>query len=189
MTVNKPISLEPLYAKEAKVKYGFAKELLKLAAKNPSSLYLNTNEIGTLLQSDNNTIVWTAIDILGYLSSVDVENKIDKYIPQLVYFLHSGKLIISGHAMFSLSCIAKNKQQYKELIFNEIICINNNEYESFDCKNIAIEKAIYFFSKFKTEAKEDADILSFIHLAAQNSRKETSKKATQLLKQLENLES
>jgi hypothetical protein len=188
MIVNKPISLEPLYAKEAKVKYGFAKELLKLAAKKPNSLYLNTNEIGALLQSENNTIVWAAIDILGYLSLVDTENKIDKYIPQLVYFLHSGKLTVSAQSMFALSCIAKNKPQYKELIFNEIICINNNEYESFDCKNIAIGKAIDFFSKFKMEAKEDADILNFIQFATQNARKETSKKAQQLVKQIDKLE-
>jgi len=93
------MDFDKLDSRDPKVKYGFTKALLKTGAETPGLLYDHFDQWTRMLNSDNNIFRWTAIDIIGYLSSVDKEDKTDKLINNLLAFLHCGNLITCNHAI------------------------------------------------------------------------------------------
>jgi hypothetical protein len=174
--------LEKLNSKDPKVKYGFAKELLKTGAGNPKQLYGDFGYWVMLMSSDNNVLKWTAIDIIGYLSAVDDENRIGGILPELLKFLHGGALISCNHSIFSLGLIAQNKPEFKQMIFNELIAITGDRFDTDECKDIAMGKVIEALKPFARDIGNDKDIIGFIGSSARSERASTRKKAERLLK-------
>ena len=115
------IDLNKLHSKDPKIKYGFVKELLKMGKETPELLYGYMNDWRKLLKSENNILKWTAIDIIGYISAVDKDNKVNARIKDLLVFLHGGNLITCNHAIFALGLIAQNKPQYQKKIIKEFL--------------------------------------------------------------------
>ena len=101
--------LDKLNSQNSKIKYGFAKELLKIGSEKPEQLYEHFDYWAELMTSDNNILKWTAIDIMGYLSAVDKDNRIDSLMTDLIKLLHGGVLITCNHSIFALGLIAQNK--------------------------------------------------------------------------------
>lgn len=176
--------LDKLNSKDPKIKYGFAKELLKIASEKPEQLYEHFDYWAELMTSDNNILKWTAIDIIGYLSAVDKDNRIDCLMPDLFNFLHGGVLITCNHSIFALGLIAQNKPNFKEKIINELIAISQDKFETNECKNIATGKVIEAFKPFTSDIKNNKTVMAFIENATKSERNSTKKKAEQLLKKI-----
>jgi hypothetical protein len=181
------LDFDQLYSKDPRVKYGFTKELLNIAANNPELLYNHFEHFQKMLNSDNNIIKWTAIDIIGYLSVVDVDNKTDNKISDLIILLHGGKLITCNHAIFALGLIAQNKKKHRIRILKELIEVSNDTFETGECKNIATGKVLDVFKSFPGEVSNDKAAIEFIVNATNNLRNSTKKKATQILLKLEEI--
>ncbi|MDR2038836.1 MAG: hypothetical protein LBQ60_13010 [Bacteroidales bacterium] len=179
--------LEKLASKDPKVKYGFAKELLHTAIEDPVSLYPYFNYWTTLVSGTNNILKWTAIDIIGYLSAVDTDDKTDEIIDLFIGILHCGALISCNHVIFSLGLIAKNKEKHRKKIFDEFFLIPEDIFETEECKNIATGKVLEAIKPFLEELKNEEAAVTFIGNAAGSSRNSTRKKAEQLLQQLEKI--
>jgi hypothetical protein len=142
--------LDKLNAKDPKLKYGFAKELLKIALEKPEQLYPHLDVWTNLMTGDNSILKWTAIDIIGYLSAVDSENRVEALIPDLIKHLHGSVLITANHAIFALGLIAQHKPAFKEKIISELKAISHDQFQTEECKKIATGKVIFnlhFFSK------------------------------------------
>ena len=169
------------------MKYGFAKELLKKGAESPEHLYDYFEQWTQMLKDENNILRWTAIDIIGYLSSVDESNKTEQSIPDLIQLLHSGHLITCNHAIFALGLIAQNKPKHRKKILTELVAISNDEFESEECKNIATGKVIESFNFFLDDIKDDKPVINFIRAATRNSRNATKQKAERLISKIEKL--
>jgi hypothetical protein len=180
----KTLDLDKLRSKDPRIKYGFAKELLKIGSNNPELLYSHLDYWIKIMGSDNNILKWTAIDIIGYISAIDQENKTDKLINNLFLFLHGGRLITCNHAIFSLGLIAKNKPVHRTAIINELIAVSKDTFETEECKNIAIGKVLLALTDFLNDIKNSMEAMEFIMLAKKSTRKATSKKAEVLLKKL-----
>lgn len=181
------LDFDRLSSNDPGIKYGFTKELLNIAANNPESLYAHFEHFPKMLKSDNYIIKWTAIDIIGYLSAVDVDNKTDNKINDLIGFLHGGKLITCNHAIFALGLIAKSKKKYRRKILRELIGISDDTFETDECKNIATGKVLDVFKSFPDEVKNDKAAVEFIFKATNNLRNATKKKATLILLKLEKI--
>lgn len=177
--------LDKLNSKNPKIKYGFAKELLKIGSQNPKQLYQHFDYFAELLTSDNNILKWTAVDLIGYLSVVDKDNKVDSLMPDLIKFLHGGVLITCNHSIFALGLIAQNKPNFKEKIINELITISNDKFETEECKNIATGKVLEAIKPFVADIKNNKAVLIFVENATKSERNSTKKKAEQLLKKIE----
>ncbi|MBK7245184.1 MAG: hypothetical protein IPH98_15265 [Saprospiraceae bacterium] len=158
-----------LKSTDPKIKYGFARELLKIGAESPQQLYTHFDFLLTLLDEKNNILNWTGIDLMGYLSSVDQENKIDGCIQSLIKLLHGGHLITCNHSTFALGLIAQNKPQFKNQIFKELLLVDQDIFDTNECKN-------------NKEARE------FINRATENSRNATKKKAILLLNKINKIQ-
>ncbi|HOD62113.1 MAG TPA: hypothetical protein PKG96_08440 [Bacilli bacterium] len=174
--------LDKLNSQNPKIKYGFAKDLVKIGSEKPELLYEYFDYWAELLSSDNSILKWTAIDIIGYLSAVDRENKIDGLMADLIKMLHSGVLITCNHAIFALGLIYQNKPNLKDLIIRELILIPHDKFETDECKNIAIGKILETIKPFVSDLRENQSVVSFIENATKSERNSTKKKAEQLLK-------
>lgn len=176
------LKFNKLHASEPKVKYGFTKELLKMGAEQPQLLYHDFDLLIPLLKEENNILKWTGIDLMGYLSAVDAENKTDKQVRQLIQHLHSGQLITCNHAIFALGLIAQNKKAHRKKIIKELLLVEKDDFETSECRNIAIGKVLEVFKQMIPDIILDKEVIDFIRRATRNSRKATMKKGIQLIK-------
>jgi len=177
----KALDLEQLHSKDPKIKYGFAKELLRMGAQSPEKLYNYLDYWVNLLQSENQILKWTAIDILGYLSAVDKKNRVDAVIEDLIDFLHAGHLITCNHAIFALGLIAQNKPSHLARILGELLTIRDDKFDSEDCKDIATGKVLEALKKFPAGIMDNHEVMTFIKQAQDCSWSATKKKADKLL--------
>jgi len=182
--VNNKLELEKLNSTNPKIKYGFVKELLKTGAEKPGLLYEHFDYLIKLLDDKNNILKWTAIDIIGYLSSVDKENKVEKKIPKLLKLLHGGRLITSAHAIFALGLISQNKEKQKARIIKELISVSYDKFETTECKNIITGKVLDVLKLFPSDIKKNKTAVDFIKKALKNKRNATKKRAEKLLKKI-----
>ncbi len=178
------IDIASLHSADPKVKYAFAKELLQVVVSQPEQLHPQISEIAGLLNNKNNILQWTGIDLIGYLSAVDIENKMGDLIPVLKRKFREGKLITTNHTIFALSLIALHQPQYKNDILKELLKIDSIQFENAECTNMATGKIVDALVQFVPDIKKNKKIETFIEQASINPRSSTQKKARMLLKKL-----
>ncbi|HLF34137.1 MAG TPA: hypothetical protein VI583_07865 [Cyclobacteriaceae bacterium] len=178
------IQLDKLYSADPKIKYGFVRELLKIGAKDPTRYYSQLDRIELLLNNPNNILKWTGIDMIGYISAVDRDHKIEKEIPVLVNLLHSGQLITCNHAVFALGLIAGNKPEKRKTILKELLLIRKDSFKTNECREIATGKVLDALIPFLPELKKSKPAIEFIRQASGSPRNSTRKRAERLLKML-----
>ncbi len=183
-TVTKK-DLSDLSSDNAKIKYRRAKSLVAIARANPKQLYPHLNFFVNLLNSENNILKWTAVDIVGYLSGVAAGNHLDELLDILVRFLHAGKLITANHAIAALSHIALVKPEYQSKITRELLEVEHCNYDTEECRNIAIGKVIQGISSYFKYTDHNDQALEFVTRHMNNARPATSKKAQRILKGIE----
>jgi len=182
--MEEKINLDDLSSKDPGVKFGCAKKLLSIARNNPSSLYLDIDFFIKILDSGNHILKWTAIDIIGNLSRVDKDNKVDKLIRKMYGYLNSGELITVNHAISALSDIALAKPEYQDDIISELLKVEHYSYPTDECRNIAIGKVILAFGNYSDKLVNNKEVIAFVSRQTKNRRSATAKKAEQLLKKL-----
>ena len=182
--MKEKINLEDLSSKNPKIKYSCIKNLLVVAENNPSSLYPQLDYFVELLGSENQILKWSAIEIIGYLSRVDEEKKVDKLIGKFFGFLNSGELITANHAILALSNIVIAKPRYQDKITDELMKVEHYKYDTDECRNIAIGKVILALQSYIGDLAEKKEIIKFAKRQTKNTRPATRKKAEQLLKKL-----
>lgn len=180
------VNLKDLSSKDPKIKYSCTKRLLDIAKNNPIELYHNFDYFAGILDSDNQILKWTAIDIIGYMSKVDGEKKVDKLMGKLFELLNAGKLITAAHAISALTDIAVAKSEYEGKITEELLKVENYCYDTIECRNIAIGKVILAISRYSEQLKDKA-VIEFLLRQTKNTRNATKKKAEQFLKKLKKL--
>ncbi len=181
--MGRKMNLKDLSSKDPKVKYSCAKSLLNIARDNPIELYPNFDYFVGLLDSDNQILRWTAIDMIGYLSKVDEEKKVDKLMGKLFGLLNAGKLITAAHAISALTDIAVAKPEYQWKITEELLKVENYSYDTVECRNIALGKVILAICRYSEQLKDKA-VIEFLLRQTKNTRNATKKKAEQFLKKL-----
>jgi len=181
--MRRKMNIKDLSSKDPKVKYSCAKSLLDIARDNPIELYPNFDYFAELLDSDNQILKWTAIDIIGHMSKVDGEKKVDKLMGKLFELLNTGKLITAAHAISALTDIAVAKPEYQRKITEELLKVENYIYDTVECRNIALGKVILAISRY-SEQLEDKAVIEFLLRQTKNTRNATKKKAEQFLKKL-----
>jgi len=176
------LDLTDLTSADPKVKYGCARNLLTVAKENPAELYPDFTFYAKLLDSENNILKWTAIDVLGYLAKVDEAKQIDKQLEKLFALLDTGNLITAVHAMTALADIALAKPAFQKRITVELLKVAHYKYATVECSNIANGKVILAFGAYFDKLTEREGVLSFVRRQTKNSRNATKKKAEQFLR-------
>ena len=183
-SVTDKINLADLQSDSAEVKYCCAKNLIAIAKENPGRLYPYMDTFVKLLDGDNNVLKWTAIIIIGNLARVDKEKKVDRLIGRLVGFLNAGKLITANNATMALAGIAIAKPQYQKQITEALLKVEHYDYDTDECRNIAIGKVIEAVGLYPSQVKGKKAVIEFARRQTKNTRNSTKKKAERFLKKL-----
>jgi len=178
----KEIDLADLQSNSAQVKYCCAKNLIAIAKENPARIYPHIDTFVKLLDGDNNVLKWTAIIIIGNLARVDKEKKVDRIIGKLVGFLNAGKLITANNATMALAGIAIAKPRYQKQITEELLKVEHYEYDTDECRNIAIGKVIEAIGLYSSQLKDKKAVIAFTQRQTKNTRNATKKKAERFLR-------
>ncbi len=177
-------NLDNLMSKDVKTKYKEQKNVIIIAESNPKILYSKFNYFVELLSNKNNIMVWTGLIVLGNLAKVDIDNKIDEVIPQIVSKLNAGKMITAGNAMRSLINIAKTKPEIADYLAKEILKSKNYKFDTDECSNIHIGhmfKCIELIWNLLSDNIKKQYIL-LAKKEINNNRSATSKKANLFLR-------
>lgn len=183
--MKKKYDLQNLFSDNPKVKYACSKELIALSKEKPGALYGDFDFFEKLLSTNNQIIKWSAIDIIGNLSKADKEHKVEDALPTLISFLNRGKVITAGHATMALAEIAKNKPKYQERIINEFLKVEHYNFNTKECQNIAVGRAILALKIFPVEVLIKKPVKDFLRRHVLNTRPATAKKAKGLLQVIE----
>ncbi len=175
------INFTDLLSQDPKVKYGCAKNLLAITKENPAEIYPNLDFFVELLDSENKIIKWTAIDIIGNLARVDEAKKIDTLMEKLFGLLNTGNMITANHAIMALSNIALTKPEHRKRITDELLKVEGYNYDTDECRNIAIGTVIRAIGPYFNELKDGEATVEFVRRQTQNSRNATRKKAEKFL--------
>ena len=178
----KEIDLADLQSNSAQVKYCCANNLIAIAKENPARIYPHIDTFVKLLDGDNNVLKWTAIIIIGNLARVDKEKKVDRLIGKLVGFLNAGKLITANNATMALAGIAIAKPQYRKEITEELLKVEHYDYDTDECRNIAMGKVIEAIGSYSSQLKDKKAVIEFARRQTKNTRNATRKKAERFLK-------
>jgi len=176
---NKPLELvfQGLSSGVSRVKFGCSKALLLLSQKRPDLLYGRIERIVELLDSENQILKWNAIAILGNLAAVDTKHQIKSHLKKLFGFLACGELITANNAIAALGKIAYAFPDERRRITAQLLGIEHNKFDTDECRNIAIGKAILAIEVFLDPGKPAKSVFDFVRRQMENPRMATAKKA------------
>ena len=181
-----PELLTEMQSPTKKAKNGAAKALRIVSEKAPELLYPHFDQLARLLGQNDTILKWIGIDVVGNLSFVDREDKIDSGVLRPLYtFLSDRSMITASHAIEGLGKIARNKPRFRNEITRELLKTESIE-RSDECRNILLGRTVLSYSTYfdKIEAKGREDIISFVCRHQSNPRNATRKKAQEFLKKL-----
>lgn len=169
-----------LDAEDPRVKYGFVKVLLEVAAQSPELLYPEYHRWHRLLHGDNEVLRWTAIDIMGKLAAVDRYNLLDAELPDLIGMLHQGHLVTTAHIVKTLESIAHHRPHLRPLVLGELIHVADDQFDNPECREIAIGKVSETLVQFVEHLSHTPEVFAFVQRACSSSRAATAKKGNRL---------
>ncbi len=180
-------NLKDLSSSDPKIKYGSAKQLVATAKEDPGRLRPHIDFFVKLLDSENQILKWTAIDIVGHLIKADKEKRADRLLNRVYGFLSCGKLITAAHAVSALSEIARARPGFRTRITDELMKVEGYEYDTAECRNIAIGHVILALGSFYDNlgVKEKQTAREFVIRQVKNKRRATGKKAEKFFKKID----
>lgn len=178
------LNFEDLSSTDPKVKYGCSRNLIAISESNPVALYPHLKVFVDLLKNENKILKWTGIIVIGNLAKVDSKGKIDYLIAKLIGFLNSGNMITANNTIAALADIGLAKPEYQRLITKELLKVEHYNYDTPECRNIALGKVILTLNKFEEQIKEQKAVTDLARRLTKNTRPATITKAKQFLENI-----
>lgn len=181
------INLQNFFSDKASVKYTCAKQAVILSKEYPEKVYTNFDFFLQFLHGENKILKWNAMQIIGNLSRVDSQNKVDKVIPDIIAYIFDKSMVTAANAVLSLSEIAKNKPAFKDEILQALLKVKKAKYYSKgkispECTNVVIGHVIKSLEKFGSDVYKRNDVRLFLKTQTKNTRLKVKRMAEQLLK-------
>ena len=174
--------LDALSSKKTTVKYKSAKVLRMISEESPEKLYLHFDFFEKLLESENNVLKWTAIDIIANLISMDSSNRFASLFEKFYRLMDEGSLITAGHVIENSAKIIKAKPEYERRITGKLLRLADISLPTEECRSIAAGKVITAFGQYFDESPNKAEMLAFARNNLNSRRPATQKKAQEFLK-------
>ncbi len=97
---------------------------------------------------------------------------------------HNDKLITCNHAIYALGLIAESKPEYKNLIIQKLLKVQDNDFETDECEAIATGKVLDALNPFFDELKDNKSYIDFVKFATKSTRNSTRSKAEEIFKRI-----
>jgi hypothetical protein len=170
--------------KRPRVKFGCSKALLILSEKHPELLSGHIDAIAERLDGNNRILKWNAIAILGNLAASDAGERVRDLADKLCGLMAEGELITANNAIAALGKIARANPGARKRITEKLLAIERQHFETGECRNIAIGKAIMALEMFCDPANAGKPVLDFISRQMGNSRNATAHKAKAFMRSM-----
>jgi hypothetical protein len=169
---------------KSSARFRCSKALLLLSESNPDLLHPRIQDIVNLLESNNQILKWNAIAILGNMASEGCKSVIDGILPRMYAFLSCGELITANHAIAALGKIGRVFPENKKKIIAQLLKIEGYAFDTDECRNIAIGKAILALEELIDFSKANEKEAEFVRRHVDNRRQATAKKAKEFLRRI-----
>jgi hypothetical protein len=173
---------EGLNVDKAAVRYGCEKILRLISETKPSVLYPHIDIFLHLLDSENNILKWGAIQVVGNLATVDSEGKIDRILEKFLSPIRGPVMITAGNTLIGAAKIVCAKPALAGKIVREMLKVEQANYKTPECRNIAIGHAINALDLCWMQIPDKQLVVEFIQRQLNNSRNATKQKAETALK-------
>jgi hypothetical protein len=185
MAVNDDTVLSEVFqgvvSSNKRIKNAAAKTLKIISENEPAKLYSQVSFFTDLMNSDDTILKWIAIDIVGNLSYVDTDDRIDKLLMLRFFELLRDKIMITaGHSIDNIWKIALNKPHLRKEIVAKLLMVNSVKRNQ-ECCNILIGKVISAFSRIYPQLDSGKQVMAFVKRQQRNPRDATRKKAGEFL--------
>jgi hypothetical protein len=169
-----------------RVRYSESKKAIQLSIQSPEQIYPYFDFFKDLLENSNTIFKWTGILVIGNLSKVDKDNRIDKIIPQLIKLATDQRMITANNTIKTLGLIAQSKPQYAKDILNTYLAIEHTDFYikekiSPECRNVALAEVLTSLPNLGTEILKSKKVQEFIKRQLNNPRPSVRKLAEKLL--------
>ena len=182
-----PELISGLQASEAKIKYGSNKVLIIISEKNPAVLYPKLDFFISQLDNENNFLKWGAIEIIANLCRVDSGHHFENIFAKFISPIHGHHMITAANTIKAANKIAGIKHNLAEKIAQEILNVENADYETTECNNIVIGQAITTLNNLFPQLKSKKPVFEFVQRQVKNKRPATRKKAETFIRKNQKL--
>lgn len=177
-----PEVLEGLSSDKPNIKYGCAKILNIISEKEPEILYPKIDFFINLLDNHNKILKWNAILIIANLTAVDTKNKFEEIFDKYFAPISGPVMITAANIVKGASKIALTKPNLTERITRELLRVENANYQTTECRNVALGHTIKSFDQFFDQIKHREPVIKFVRKQLKNTRNATKKKAEEFMK-------
>lgn len=174
--------LAGLTSDKARIKYGCDKVLRIISDRNPEILYPEIELFIELLDSESTFLKWGAIHILANLAAVDSEDRIEQIFDKYFSPVPGPVLITAANVIKGAAIIALAKPELTERITGELLKVGNAQYQTAECRNIALGHTIRAFDCFYPQIKNREPVDGLVSRQLQNTRNATRKAAERFVK-------
>jgi hypothetical protein len=182
-----PELISGLQASEARIKYGSNKVLIIISEKNPAVLYPKLDFFISQLDNENNFLKWGAIEIIANLCRVDSAHHFENIFAKYISPIHGHHMITAANTIKAANKIAGIKHNLAEKIAEEILSVENADYETTECNNIVIGQAITTLNDLFPQLKSKRPVFEFVQRQLKNKRPATRKKAETFIRKNQKL--
>jgi hypothetical protein len=175
--------VEGTMASNKRIKNAAAKSLRIVSEIEPVMLYPRLSFFIKLIDGEDKILKWIGMDIVGNLSFVDKESKIDrKVLNRYLSLLFDEALVTAAHSVDNLGKIAINKPRYQKEITAKLLEADSTERTA-DCRAILAGKVIVAFTEYFNLMKQDRTaVIAYAERQLNSPRKPTKNKAEAFLK-------
>ncbi|MCK5572911.1 MAG: hypothetical protein KAJ12_09130 [Bacteroidetes bacterium] len=173
--------VQGLGAGAARVKYGCSKVLLLVSEKEPRIIYPRIDLFFDLLDSENNILRWTAIQVIANLASVDEGGKIEKHFDLYFAPIAGPVLITAANVIGGAAKIALAKPNLVEKITRELLRVEKASYQTAECRRIALGQTVKSLGCFFDRIVDKEPVVKLVRKQLRSSRGGTREAAERFM--------
>jgi hypothetical protein len=174
-----------LDAPAARVKYSCLKDIRRLSEEGPQSLYSDFGKFVRMLDHPNSIFRWNAAHILANLARVDRSRKLAPLLDKFLKPVGGPQMINAANVIQAAASIAIAQPRLADKLAAGILAVQRANYETEECRNVAIGHAIQSLDRFFGHISHKAAVLNFARRQLDNPRPATRRKAEKFMKKWE----
>lgn len=172
---------EGLASSQARIKYGSAKQLLRMSEENPGLLIPHFELFVRLLEGEARILRWNAARILAHLAGMDAEGRIDALLDRYLAPIGGGEMIAAANTIQGAADIALAKPYLADRLARAIVEVRDANYQRPECRQVAAGHAIRALDRFFPLVQRKEMVLAFVAAQLESPRPATRKKAERFI--------
>jgi hypothetical protein len=168
----------------ADIRYRCAKALRFLSFQNPEALYPHLDVFIRLLDGDSRILRWEGIHVIGNLAVADRSKTIDRILDRYLAPICGPALIDAANTIQGATRIALAKPYLAERIAGELLKVEQTEYETPECRSVALGHVLHAFSELIEKLENSGPIVALARRHLRSPRNSNRRKAAKLLKRV-----